>query len=51
MLNAHLSDAPLQETVVYVLEARKEVRLDFADVNAALDVLTKLIQGDFWSNR
>lgn len=41
---------PVEGTNVYIFEARREVRIDFNDVNGSVEKLGQLFEKEFWNN-
>ena len=37
------------ETVVYILELRQEIIIDFSNVNDSIETLTKVFEADYWN--
>ena len=37
------------ETVVYILELRQEIIIDFSNVNDSIEALTKVFEADYWN--
>ena len=41
--------APSGESTIYILEFRKEIRINFNDINDSIEVLAKVFEADYWN--